>query len=33
LKEIVAEIAEQRGLGKRLVYQLALKLKSEFEGR
>jgi 16S rRNA (cytidine1402-2'-O)-methyltransferase len=33
LKEIVAEIAEQRGLGKRLVYQLALRLKGEFEGR
>jgi 16S rRNA (cytidine1402-2'-O)-methyltransferase len=32
LKEIAAEIAEQRGLGKRLVYQLALKIKREFEG-
>jgi len=31
LKEIAAEIAEQRGLGKRLVYQLALKIKREFE--
>jgi 16S rRNA (cytidine1402-2'-O)-methyltransferase len=33
LKEIAAEIAEQRGLGKRLVYQLALKIKGGFEGR
>jgi 16S rRNA (cytidine1402-2'-O)-methyltransferase len=33
LKEIAAEIAEQRGVGKRLVYQLALKIKGEFEGR
>jgi len=32
LKEIAAEIAEQRGLGKRLVYQLALKIKGEIEG-
>ena len=32
LKEVAAEIAEQRGLGKRLVYQLALKIKREFEG-
>jgi 16S rRNA (cytidine1402-2'-O)-methyltransferase len=31
LKEIAAEIAEQRGLGKRLVYQLALKIKGELE--
>jgi len=31
LKEIAAEIAEQRGIGKRLVYQLALKIKSESE--
>jgi 16S rRNA (cytidine1402-2'-O)-methyltransferase len=30
LKEIAAEIAEQRGLGKRLVYQLALKIKGGF---
>jgi 16S rRNA (cytidine1402-2'-O)-methyltransferase len=29
LKEIAAEIAEERGLGKRLVYQLALKIKGE----
>jgi 16S rRNA (cytidine1402-2'-O)-methyltransferase len=27
LKEIAAEIAEQRGIGKRLVYQLALRIK------
>jgi 16S rRNA (cytidine1402-2'-O)-methyltransferase len=32
LKEIAAEIAEQRGLGKRLIYQLALKIKGGFEG-
>jgi len=32
LKEIAAEIAEQRGLGKRLVYQLALRIKGGFEG-
>jgi 16S rRNA (cytidine1402-2'-O)-methyltransferase len=32
LKEIAAEIAEQRGIGKRLVYQLALKIKGESEG-
>jgi len=32
LKAIAAEIAEQRGLGKRLVYQLALKIKGELEG-
>lgn len=32
LKEIAAEIADQRGLGKRLVYQLALKIKGEIEG-
>jgi len=33
LKEIAAEIAEERGLGKRLVYQLGLKIKGELEGR
>jgi 16S rRNA (cytidine1402-2'-O)-methyltransferase len=27
LREIAAEIAEERGIGKRLVYQLALKVK------
>jgi 16S rRNA (cytidine1402-2'-O)-methyltransferase len=27
LKEIAAEIAEQRGIGRRLVYQLALRIK------
>jgi 16S rRNA (cytidine1402-2'-O)-methyltransferase len=32
LKEIAAEIAEERGLGKRLVYQLALKIRGGFEG-
>lgn len=32
LKEIATEIAEQRGIGKRLVYQLALKIKGESEG-
>jgi len=32
LKEIAAEIAEQRGIGKRVVYQLALKIKSKSEG-
>jgi 16S rRNA (cytidine1402-2'-O)-methyltransferase len=29
LREIVAEIADERGIGKRLVYQLALKVKRE----
>jgi 16S rRNA (cytidine1402-2'-O)-methyltransferase len=29
LREIVAEIADEQGIGKRLVYQLALKVKGE----
>jgi 16S rRNA (cytidine1402-2'-O)-methyltransferase len=33
LREIVAEIAEERGISKRLVYQLALKIRRDFEGR
>jgi 16S rRNA (cytidine1402-2'-O)-methyltransferase len=32
LREIVAEIADERGIGKRLVYQLALKIKREVNG-
>lgn len=31
LREIAAEIAEERGIGKRLVYQLALKIKRELK--
>jgi 16S rRNA (cytidine1402-2'-O)-methyltransferase len=33
LKEIVAELAQERGLSKRLVYQEAIKIKRELSGR
>ena len=33
LKEIVAEVAQERGISKRLVYQEALKIKRELSGR
>lgn len=32
LKEIVAEVAQERGISKRLVYQLAVKIKRELSG-
>ena len=32
LREITAEIAEERGVGKRLVYQLALKIRRASKG-
>ena len=33
LKEIVAEVAQERGISKRLVYQQAVKIKRELSGR
>jgi 16S rRNA (cytidine1402-2'-O)-methyltransferase len=33
LKEIAAELAQERGISKRLVYQEALKIKRELSGR
>jgi 16S rRNA (cytidine1402-2'-O)-methyltransferase len=33
LKEIVTEVAQEHGVSKRLVYQLAVKIKRELSGR
>ena len=33
LKEIVAEVAQERGLSKRIIYQHAVKIKRELSGR